>query len=136
MILAIFRSCFSYCILKYICLFVGTCMYRKYKVHTCMHFLACKQVPACMYSFLSVFHKYSNEKQKCTMGRYQHNIRSLAAKFNMVRFHDLQQVFRRIKISYFFLCISYALGVRKLRNAHHWAGYPKKAKKINETPHG
>jgi hypothetical protein len=44
------------------------------------------------------------------------------------------QVFRQI-INMRFSLNSYALGVRKLINAHHWAGYPKKAKKINVNTH-
>ena len=34
---------------------------------------------------------------------------------------------------FFAICFSYASGVRKLINAHHWAGYPKVEKKRMNT---
>jgi hypothetical protein len=48
-----------------------------------------------------------------------------------------EQVFRHLNNLYyvFFFEFSYASGVRKLINAHYWAGYPKKAKKINGDTH-
>jgi hypothetical protein len=37
---------------------------------------------------------------------------------------------------YFCNCCSYALGVRELLIAHHWAGYPKVEKKRMNTQTG
>jgi hypothetical protein len=48
--------------------------------------------------FGSVFHKYSNEKQKCTMGRYQHNIRLRHLPYEDIRRLPCDLSFRKAKV--------------------------------------
>jgi hypothetical protein len=45
-------------------------------------------------------------------------------------------MFTNRREKYFCNCCSYALGVRELLIAHHWAGYPKVEKKRMNTQTG